>query len=158
MRRKDREITEKDEIIEIIKKCDVCRLAFYDYEFPYIVPMNFGFSFIDNEITLYFHCANEGKKLDILKANNHVCFEMDCSHKLIEGELACNYSMEYESVIGNGMIEVLENEDKIQALTLIMKKYSNASHFEFEEKNVNAVTLLKLNVKNITAKRLKKST
>ena len=156
MRRNDREIIDRNEIVDIIKKCDVCRLAFFDDEFPYIVPMNFGFDYQNGEIILFFHCASEGKKLEVIKANNHVCFEMDCSHKLIEGKLACDYTMEFESVIGNGMIETIENNNKIQALTVIMQKYSDSHDFEFEEKYVNAVTVLKLSVKNITAKRLKK--
>ena len=156
MRRNDREITDKIEIVEIIKKCDVCRLAFFYDDFPYIVPMNFGFVVNNDEITLYFHCANEGKKLDALKANNHVCFEMDCSHRLVEAKLACNYTMEYESIIGNGLIEIVKKEDKIEALTFIMKKYSDTPNLEFEEKYVNAISILKLRVDNITAKRLKK--
>ena len=86
MRRKDREIKDLNDIMAIIKKCDVCNLAFFDEEYPYIVPLNFGVTLLDGTITLYFHGANAGKKLDLIKKNNKVGFEMDCSHKLILGE------------------------------------------------------------------------
>ncbi|MDF2587373.1 MAG: pyridoxamine 5-phosphate oxidase family protein, partial [Anaerocolumna sp.] len=42
MRRTDREITDLNQIVDIMKRCDVCRLAFFDKEYPYIVPLNFG--------------------------------------------------------------------------------------------------------------------
>ena len=79
MRRKDREITDINEIISVMEKCDCCRIAFFDDEFPYIVPMNFGMSYDDNNIVLYFHCVGEGKRLTLL--NQTLMFlEMDCSH------------------------------------------------------------------------------
>ena len=55
MRRKDREVTEIREIIEIIEKCDVCRLALFAEQYPYIVPLNFGFIYDGAMLTLYFH-------------------------------------------------------------------------------------------------------
>ena len=49
MRRSDREIKDFDEIIEVINKCDVCRLAINDGDYPYIVPMNFGLNIEDGK-------------------------------------------------------------------------------------------------------------
>ena len=72
MRKADREITDNKELIEVIRKCDVCRVAFHDEPYPYIVPLSFGFSYEKEQLILYFHCANEGKKLELLKQNNHV--------------------------------------------------------------------------------------
>lgn len=67
MRRADREIKDFDEIIQIIKKCDVCRIAMNDGEFPYIVPLNFGVDVQGKQVYLYFHGALEGKKIDLMK-------------------------------------------------------------------------------------------
>lgn len=156
MRRKDREITEIDEILDIIKKCTVCRLAFFDFEFPYIIPLNFGLEYENGEITLYFHCANQGKKLDRIKENNKVGFEMDTDHKLIEGELACDYTMEYGSVVGNGRIEALGEKEKIHALTVLMNHYSPKDSFSFDENMVKAVSVLKLSVNAVSGKSLKR--
>lgn len=156
MRRKDREITDINEILSIVKKCDTCRIALFDKEYPYIVPLNFGCNYDTAALELYFHCANEGLKLDLIKNNNHAAFEMDCSHKLITGEAACDYTMEFESVCGQGQIEFLETEDKRQALTLLMKQYSDADSFSFQDRVLDKITMLKLKVQSITGKRLVK--
>ena len=154
MRRKEREVKNFFEITEIIGRCRVCRIGFSTAFAPYILPLNFGF-FVDNEnITLYFHCANQGKKLDLLAKNPLVGWEMDCSHALVEGDEACNYSMKYESVIGSGIASVVDDfSEKEKALTLIMKQYSSDKEFSFPEKAVNAVTVFKIEVSEYTAKR-----
>lgn len=154
MRRKDREIVDINEIIEIMRKCDVCRLALFDEEYPYILPMNFGLEYTNSQIIIYMHCANEGKKLELIKKNNKVSFEMDCSHKLIQGTMPCDCTMEYESVIGNGTIEIM-HENKEKALTALMKNYSKEETFHFSDKMLQVTTTLMLTVKNITAKHLK---
>lgn len=156
MRRKDREIIELDKIVDIMKKCDVCRLALFDQQYPYIIPLNFGLQYEDGRVELYFHGANEGKKLSLIKENNRVSFEMDCSHKLITGDKACDYTMEYESVIGQGIIEILPEADKINALDAIMRNYSKESEFEYNEKYVNAIAVLKLSVIEVSGKQLKR--
>ena len=158
MRRKDREITDKAEIMEIIAKCDVCRLALSDNNIPYIIPMNYGYEFTDGVLTLYFHGAKEGRKLDIISRNPAACFEMDCSHKLIEAEEAQGYTMEYESVIGNGKIHLcLEKAEKLRALEQLMKQYAPNREFNFSDKAIESVTLFKLVASEFTGKRLKKS-
>lgn len=156
MRRKDREITNIEDIITIIKKCDVCRLAFFDKEYPYIIPLNFGMSYEKEILFLYFHGANVGKKLDLIKSNNKVAFEMDCSHKLIKGNEACNYTMEYESVCGTGIIEFLPLEEKIKGLTFLMKQYTDMDNFYFKEKVVEVTEVYRLRVTNISGKKLVK--
>lgn len=154
MRRFDREVSELKEILEIINKCDACRIAFSDNNIPYIVPMNFGFKINDESLTLYLHCANEGKKINILKKNPNVCFEMDCSHELITASIACGHSMNYESIIGNSIAEfVKDNEEKKEALNLLMKKYTKKDNYTFDEKMLSRVTVLKLNSFDFTAKR-----
>lgn len=157
MRRKDREITDLDEMISIIDQCDVCRLALFDQEYPYILPLNFGYMRKDTTIELYFHGANAGKKLDLIKQNPNASFEMDCSHKLITGEIACDYTMEYESIIGNGIIEMLTEDEKVHALTQLMKQYSKETEFTFSENHLKAVTVFKLVVGHMTGKKLKRS-
>lgn len=157
MRRKDREITDISEILNIIKKCDTIRLAFFDDEYPYIIPMNFGISCEEDKISFYLHSASEGTKLDLLKKCSKVGFELDCEHKLIKGDKACDYTMEFESVCGNGTISILSDEEKKLALDFIMKQYENKDSFNYDEKYINLVTILKLSVDNITGKRLKRN-
>lgn len=156
MRRKDREITDLNEIHDIMKRCDVCSVAFFDEEFPYIIPLNFGVH-LNNENTfeLLFHGAKVGTKIDLLKKNPHVGFEMNCSRKLIVGEKACDYTMEFESVCGNGIIEILGDEEKINALTILMDQYHDGVEHEFDERVVKATTVLRLTVAKICGKKLK---
>lgn len=153
MRRKDREITYIEKLRSIIDGCDVCRLAMIDNGIPYIVPLNFGYKICDGELFLYFHCANEGRKLDILKRNPYVCFEMDCQHRLIEGEIACDYGFSYQSIIGNGTAEFIKDfEEKKSALTQIMRKYSNEESFHFSDNSVKNVTVFCVKSQSFTGK------
>ncbi|MDR1760576.1 MAG: pyridoxamine 5'-phosphate oxidase family protein [Fibrobacter sp.] len=158
MRRSDREIKDKTEITKIIEKCDVCRLALSDNNIPYIVPVNFGYEYTHETLTLYFHGIKEGKKFEILQKNPLACFEMDCSHKLIEAAEACEYTMEYESIVGNGKISLCpEKEEKIKGLKLLMKKYVKDKEFTFPEHMIDSVTVFKLEASDFTCKRLNKT-
>lgn len=157
MRRKDREITDVNKIMEIIKKCDVCNLAFFDEEYPYIVPINFGATQENEKITLYFHGARIGKKLDLISKNNKVGFSMNCSHKLIIGDEACEYTMEYESVCGNGLIEIVEEAEKEEVLNNLMNQYTGMKNHKFNENALRAVTVFKLIVSQIHGKSLKRN-
>lgn len=155
MRRKDREITDLNQIYSIIKKCDSCSVAFFDQDFPYIIPLNFGVQFINNKFELYFHSANVGTKLELLKRNDHVAFEMSCSHQLLLGDIACHSTMEYESVCGQGIMTILPENQKIEALTTLMNQYHTSEHHHFDDTEVKSITIMKLEVIHITGKRLK---
>ena len=122
MRRKEREILDRDEKIKIIAKCKVCRIGLSENNMPYIVPLNYGYNFDNNTLTLFFHSATEGKKIDIIKNNNNACFEIDCDTRLIEAEKACDYGYAFRSIVGFGKIVILENTDeKIDGLNIIMR-------------------------------------
>lgn len=152
MRRKDREITDMDSILNIIRKCDVCRLALFDEEYPYIIPLNFGFSYENHQLKLYFHGAKEGTKLDLIAKNPKASFEMDCSHELVTGPAACDYTMNYESVCGNGTITVLDRNKAEYALRQLMMQYTEDTNLKFKEAAIDAVAVLELSVEHITGK------
>lgn len=152
MRRTDREIKSFDEIINVIKKCDVCRLGFNDGEYPYILPLNFGMQIEDGKIALYFHGATEGKKYDLIAKNNKASFEMDCSHRLVMDAEEGSCTMEYESVIGHGTVEILPEEEKYEALCILMKHY-HQEEFAFNKDVMPATTVFKLTVEECTGKR-----
>ena len=152
MRRKDREVTDFHEIIDIMKKCDSCILAMNDGDFPYVVPMNFGLEVQGNQVFLYFHCATKGKKLDLLKQNNHVTFEMDCEHNLVLCEERMDCTMRYSSVIGHGTIDEVADEDKYDAFKILMRQY-HAEDFKFNTDMMKVTTVLRLTVTDIMAKR-----
>lgn len=154
MRRADREIKEHNEIIEVIKKCDVCRLALNCEGYPYIIPMNFGLKECDGKTELYFHCANEGTKLELIKKDSRASFEMDCCHRLIFDEEKMNCTAEYESVIGHGKIDILSDDMKYEALRILMNHYRRED-FPIDENVMDITTVFRLTVESMTGKRRK---
>lgn len=154
MRKANREITGIDEIISVMEKCDVCRIALNNGDYPYILPLSFGMDYMNDKITLYFHSAMEGMKVDLMKKNNRVAFEMDC-----EGELEyfrekgyCTYN--YASVIGTGKITFVESEsDKIYCLEKLMEHYHNGEKAPFSRAAVPRTLVYRLEVEKITGKR-----
>jgi uncharacterized protein len=119
MRRNEREIKDLEEIKAIIQGAQVCRIGFSEKDIPYIVPMDFGYK----DDCLYFHCANEGKKLELIRQNNKVCFEMDIDHHIVKSEgRPCEWSARYRSVIGFGKAFVIENlREKSTAMNIVME-------------------------------------
>ncbi len=148
MRRSEREITDRTEIEEIIRKASICRLALSDNGTPYIVPVCFGY---END-TLYFHSATEGRKLDILKRNNRVCFEMDIETKLVMAQKACTCGMKYRSVIGFGTASVVEDQaGKQKGLDAIMRQYSGPEG-DYSQEALNRTTVIKVKIESLTGK------
>jgi len=154
MRRKDKEIASLDEKLEIVAKCKFCRLGLAENDHPYIVPLNYGFSYDDGKLTLYFHSSTEGKKIDILKTNNNACFEIDCDTKLIEGKAACDYGFAFKSIIGFGKIILLDTKDeKINGLNQLMKQQTGENKkYDFNEDQLKNVLVYKLLVDEFTGK------
>lgn len=152
MRRADREIKDFDEMVEIMEKCDVCRLAFNDGGYPYILPLNFGLKAEVGRVTLYFHGADTGKKYELMEKDSRASFEMDCSHKLVSDEKEGHCTMKYESVIGRGKLEIVPDAEKLEALAIMTDHY-HQGHFEFNTKAVPGTTVMRLVVEKMTGKR-----
>lgn len=152
MRRKDREVTDINELLDIIQECRICHLGMQDDKGIYIVPLNYGFEYVENQLNLYFHSAKVGRKIDALKLNPNVCIEMDYDHRLIEGDKACDYSFGFKSIIGNGQVSFVEDyNEKLKGLQLLMH-HETMKEFEFDEKMVNMVTVMKVVVHEFTGK------
>ncbi|ERT42101.1 MULTISPECIES: pyridoxamine 5'-phosphate oxidase family protein [Fusobacterium] len=155
MRRKDREVLDEVKIDKFIRNCDCCRIGFYDKENNevYIVPLNFGYSHVDNKRVFYFHGAKEGRKIELISKTKKVSFEMDSNHELIVGKMACNYSERYQSVMGTGLISFVEDKDeKIAALNEIMFQSTGKKDWEFPEPMLNAVAVFKIEVTSLSCK------
>ncbi|UCH92767.1 MAG: pyridoxamine 5'-phosphate oxidase family protein [Candidatus Aminicenantes bacterium] len=151
MRRKEKEITNSQEIEAIIQKAEVCRLGMAVDNTPYVVPVFFGFE--DN--CLYVHCAKEGRKLDMIRQNNIVCFEMEVDTRINNRDKpACQWSSSYRSVIGYGKAFIIEDfEEKTRALDAIMRHYSDRSSFEYKKKEVEKVVIIKIVIHQLSGKK-----
>jgi len=148
MRKKEREIKDRKDIDGIIGRCRVFHLALCDDSQPYVVPLKFGY---DGSF-LYFHAAPEGRKIDILRKNNKVCFEFDILQSITESEKACKWGAKYESVIGSGTAEILENlEAKKNALEWIMRQYGSGKR-DFAEEILKKTLIFCVQVLEISGK------
>lgn len=156
MRRKDREITVFSKMTQILKDSDCCRLGLVDNGEAYIVPMNFGYAVTGETINLFFHCADEGRKTDLLSKQTSVAFEMDTNHQLTGGKNGCDFSYKYQSIMGTGVVETLTDiNDKIYSLQRIMEHYTGESNWEFDENVLNITKVLKLSVEKWSCKELR---
>ncbi len=153
MTRRELEVTDLNEIVEIIDKCKVTHIGLVDDGMPYIVPMNFGYIMDDGNLTLIMHSAVKGYKLDVIAKNPKACFEMECDVQAFEGRIACQYGTAYSCVMGRGEIKVVDDvEEKIKLMTIFMKSQTRKD-FEFNERLLSVVAMLKLEVSDFTAKR-----
>ena len=153
MRRKDREVTDLGAIERIIGGCKVFRLGMIDGTRPYVVPMNFGYDLWEGVLALYGHSAVEGRKVEVLRRNPEVCFEMDCGHELVEAETPCSYGFAFSSVMGDGRADFLEDpEEKLRALLKIMEHQTGRSDFAIPPEAVARVLVLKVVAASFTAK------
>lgn len=153
MRRKDREITDHNRMEEFIADCHCCRIGFCDDGEVYIVPLNFGYENQDGTDVFYFHSAKEGRKMDLIKKNPNVGFELDTNYKLHVAETACGYGARFRSLIGTGVAEIVEGKDeKIHGLNAVMKQATGKGDWEYESKMLEAVCVWKVTVKTMTCK------
>jgi len=149
MRRKDKEIKDKQEIEEIIARAKICRLAMSRDDQPYVVPLNFGYA----EGRVYIHCAKEGRKLEMIAANDRVCFEVDLDHELISGPTACKYGFRYRSVIGFGRAFLVEDPgEKELGLKTIMAHYSQ-DEFHFTAQDLEKVAVIRVDLTFLSGKK-----
>jgi nitroimidazol reductase NimA-like FMN-containing flavoprotein (pyridoxamine 5'-phosphate oxidase superfamily) len=151
MRRKEREITEAGAMEEIIRSAQVCRLAMSVDDQPYVVPLCFGYS----DGCLYFHCAREGMKLDMVRKNERVCFECDVDHDLVMSESPCEWGMKGRSVVGFGRASLIEApEAKREALDVIMEHYRAKGPFSYKEKGFEKALIIKVEIDKMTGKKM----
>lgn len=152
MRRREREVTDINQIREILDGAKVLHLGLVDDGMPYIVPMNYGYEMIDGALTIYLHCANTGYKLDVIRKNPVCCFEMECEVVPFEGKVACQYGTTYSSLIGRGKAVIVEDvEEKIRAMSILMKTQTGKD-FTFNEQLVSIVSVIRIDVSEYTAK------
>ncbi|KPU43605.1 pyridoxamine 5'-phosphate oxidase [Oxobacter pfennigii] len=120
MRRKDREM-QRDEALEFLRECHVGRLGTASPEgVPYVTPVNYVF--FDEDI--YFHCALSGHKLENIKENENVCFEVDELISIVEDENPCEISTKYKSVVAFGKASIVEDDEvRLEALKKLVDKY-----------------------------------
>jgi nitroimidazol reductase NimA-like FMN-containing flavoprotein (pyridoxamine 5'-phosphate oxidase superfamily) len=149
MRRKDKEIKDKKIIEQLLSGSDICRIAMIDGNRPYVVPLNYGY----DGNALYFHSASSGKKIDILKQNSRVCFEIEYYNEIIRDEIPCEWTTKYRSLIGYGTVEFITvHEEKKKGLDLIMAHYGKTGANAYKDNHIENILILKLTIEEISGK------
>ncbi len=147
MRRHDRAITD-EEALNILRKGEygILSMCTPDNE-GYGIPLNYV---IDHD-KIYFHCAQEGSKLEFLSINNKASFCVVGDTRVIPAE----FGTLYESVIVSGIVSEAEGKEKEDALMLLIRKYS-AGFIEEGKRYISdsfdQVKVLRLSIRGVTGK------
>ena len=150
--KRERQVTDPQQIKEILDTAQVVHLGLCVDNEPYVVPMNYGYTMEEGKLTLYLHSAVRGKKLDMIRSNPRVFFEMDCDRKPFEGNLPCQYGLSYSSLMGRGTAAIVEDvEEKKKAMSILMKTQTDKD-FSFEDRLVSIVTVIRIDAAEYTAK------
>ncbi len=156
MRRKDREVIDLNQIFEIVNNCSVAHVGMIENGKPYVVALNFGYERFGDSLILYFHSSYEGHKMDILKANPNIYFQMDCINELVPGtaENPCAYGWRYDSVMGSGKVEFIESpEEKTRALNCIIRHCGKIENtFQFSDAMLKKTCVYKICSTDFTGK------
>ena len=152
MTKRELQITDEAQIREILDAAKVLHLGLCVDNEPYVVPMNYGYIMENGKPVLYLHSAVRGKKLDMMRANPKVFFEMDCDRMPFEGKKPCQYGLAYSSVMGRGIATIVEDvEEKKKAMTILMKTQTGKD-FAFNDELVSIVAVIRIDVSEYTAK------
>ncbi len=149
MRRKDKELLDQKIVQEIFEKGNICRIAFSIDNKAQIVPVNYGY----NDHKLYIHSAPRGSKIEWIRQNPKICFEIELPHEIITGEAACDWTTKYRSIIGHGHIRIEDHEEqKIAGLDIIMNAHGGDGTYEYNKRALGRMMILVIDIESYTAK------
>ena len=152
MTKRELQITDENQIRSILDTAKVLHLGLCVDNEPYVVPMNYGYSLEEGRLVIYLHSALQGKKLDMIRCNPKVFFELDTDRVPFEGKRPCQYGLSYSSVMGRGTAQIVEDvEEKKKAMSLLMKTQTEKD-FTFEDRLVSIVAVIRIDVMEYTAK------
>ena len=126
MRRADREVTDFNEIVDILRRADTMRLGLHGMPYPYVVPLSFGFEVADGRIVLYFHGAAEGLKHELITRDPHVCVEADIFHGY--AKTPGSITTVYESFVGFGTCTRVHGDEAARGIDLLLEHCDYAGY------------------------------
>ncbi len=150
--KRERQVTDPEQIVHILDTGKILHLGLAVDNEPYVVPMNYGYTMENGNLILYLHSAVQGKKLDMMRSNPRVFFEIDCDLMPFEGRVPCQYGLVYSSIMGRGTAHIVEDvEKKKQAMSILMKTQTGKD-FSFEDRLVSIVAVIRIDVAEFTTK------
>lgn len=150
LRRADREITDQAAIEAILHRAGVGRLGLAVDNVPYVVPLNYVYY----QGAIYFHCADEGRKIDMLQLNPRVCFEVDEHYGTVRSNKPVPHSTHYASVIVFGQARIVDDlQQKFEVLQALLDKYAPGRHYRPLRLNeAQGVTVVEIGIETMTGK------
>jgi hypothetical protein len=149
MRRKDKEITDRSLVENILKNEKICRIAFFDETYPYMIPLCYGYE----DGAIYFHGFREGHKIDCIRKNPHVCFEIDADTAVLEDPDPCEWTVRYRSIVGFGRATLLEGpEEKRHGLDVIVKQFAGRT-LSFPDEAMGKVAVVRIDIDSMTGRK-----
>lgn len=149
MRRREKEITDREEIHRVLSEARVCRVALCDGDKPYLVPLSFVLD--GNDVIV--HSARSGRKIEILRRNPAVCFEVEEGVSFVPEATPCKSGMRFRTVIGHGVAEFIENgAEKARLLALFGPRYLG-SDAPVVDSEAERVLLFRIRFRELTGKR-----
>ena len=160
MRRKEREVTDFNTIVDFIDEVRIVRLGLYDkneIDFPYIVPMNFGYKIVDGEIKLYIHGARAGRRWELFKQNDLCSVEIDIDDGLELVPSHKDITERYRCVMAKARVRLLEGDELVKGIECCVERLPECNGFEWDRNAVKYVAVWELTLFDITAKWNKKN-
>ncbi len=152
MRRKEKEITNSNLLNTILIEGRYVTISMCRDSEPYIVSLSYGYDQDNN--CLYFHCANEGLKIEFIKANPLVCATVikDCGYKMND----CDHA--YQSIIIRGKLIIIESfEEKKHGFDVLISHLEEnpqkikKNHLNNGKSYINTC-ILRLDIEEISGK------
>ncbi|MEW5774617.1 MAG: pyridoxamine 5'-phosphate oxidase family protein [Thermodesulfobacteriota bacterium] len=149
-RKPGREITDLAEMEEVLARARVMRLGLTDGQWPYVVPVNFGYE----PGSIWLHSSPAGFKMDLMAANPRVCFEVEDDWSLVTGDKPCDWSTRFRSVIGFGTAEVvLDSARKAHGLDVIMRSHGFAGELSYPPEILDKAAVVRIGITSMTGKK-----
>lgn len=149
MRRKDREVTDINKVYELLERGQIIRLALAE---KYILPLCYGYEKKDDSFVLFFHIGRKGRKNELLALDNEVGFEIEGRFELSQSDIACRYSIKFESIIGLGNVIKLDDDEKVKGLNCIMNHIGGEKEWKYLEPILAITDVYKIEVKQFECK------
>ncbi len=155
MRRKELEVTDRGTIKKILEACKIVHLGMVDGGVPYVVPMNFTMEMDEAECVFYFHSANEGRKIDVMRKSPEVCLEacLYAPSGSSREELAPGTdARRYQCVIGTGKAEFVEDLQEKARLLAFMGQRHGRKPREYPESFLQRICVFKVRLDELACK------
>ncbi len=156
MRRRDRQIKDVNKITAVLDACRTASVAMIDGDMPYVIPLSYGYEMEENSLILYFHCAREGRKIEVLKRNNKVCFTVFCEGQPLFAETPCQSGYYFSSVVGSGTVEFIENSAEKRHALRRMFAHQSGKEIEFTDAQADSVCVFRILSEDYTGKQKQK--